>query len=168
MRTKYCEFIIEEGEQQGQKCNKPFQVNFSPTMMHKKYCDEHDSALLASGLSRSRNLHAVQGNKEAMRNWIQERMSIQPRKDAELSEAIATIARFKLLVEETKHQDESLICNLIDRNLMNILNTLGILNDDDELTFATVRNLLTVQGQLRYANKQIEELNERITTLENM
>lgn len=168
MRTKYCEYIIEEGEQQGQKCNIPFQVNFSPTMMHKKYCAEHDSAILESGLSRSRNLHAVQGNREAMRDWVKERMSLQPRKDAELSEAIASITRIKLLLEETQHQDESRICNLIDQNLMKILNSLGILNDDDELAFATVRNLLTIQGQLRYANTQIEELNERITTLENI
>ena len=165
MRTKYCEHIIEEGEEQGQRCNQPFQVNFAPANMHKKYCDEHSSDKLQSGLSRSKNIHAIQSNNEKMHDWIKSRMVIQPRRDAELAEMITTIARMDLTLVEFQHQDETRICNIIDQNLMTILITLGILDEGSELTFATKRNILTVQGQIRELGNQLTVLDERIAAL---
>lgn len=162
MRTKYCEHIIEEGEHQGQRCGEPFQVNFSPMNAHKKYCPTHDSALLESGLLRSRNLHAVQGNREAMRDWVKDRMNIQPRKDAELSEALASIRQLKSLFESKGNDDDTRISIMIDQNLIKILKVHGILNDESSLSFASHRNLLTVQGQLREANERISILEKKL------
>lgn len=160
MRTKYCEHIIEEGEHQGQKCGVAFRVNFAPTNAHKKYCPEHDSDLLKSGLHASKNLHAIQGNKDMMIDFVKKSMTFQPKRDKELADAIVSIERLKLAIADSNNDDNTRICNLIDQNIIKILNSLGILNEESEVEFATRRQLLAVQSQLR-------NLDARITALEN-
>ena len=97
-----------------------------------------------------------------MRDWVKDRMNIQPRKDAELSEALASIRQLKSLLEAKENDDDTRISIMIDQNLIKILKVHGILNDESSLSFASHRNLLSVQGQLREANERISILEKKL------
>jgi hypothetical protein len=163
-RTVYCEFIIEEGENQGQRCNKPYRKSFSLGNSHAKFCDEHRHRSKA-GLIRSTNVHANQHNRDLMGDWVKERMVVQSRKDDELAEVITTLTKLENIVTRKEMQDETRTAVLIDQHLVTILKDFGVLDERGELSFATQRNLITLQTQMREQKEKIKKLEDRISKI---
>jgi|TARA_R110000824_G_scaffold35603_5_gene111427 hypothetical protein len=163
--TRYCEFIIEEGEHEGQKCGVAYRTQYTPSKQNVKYCPEHDSCLLKSGLIRSKNVHTVVANQQAMLNWVKERMSIQPGRDKTLIKIQRDIRNLRQTIADKIDDIETSVALSADDDVISILTSLGILDEQSNLQFATQRNLITVQNQLRETNARLEHL-ESLQNLE--
>ena len=158
--VKRCQHIQDDGF----KCNKAF--SYSSRTPNRVHCEEHTgsdttrsgttTSRAEAGLVRSTNKHAVEGNNQTMREWVESKMMEEVTENREMSKLTT---RVKRLEEKYTQRDRSLFArkHVIKGEVKRIVDELS--GDETNPQLTRLENLIIgLNNSVIKLERRIEEL----------